>query len=112
MADDVIITGLNGVPAWATEDTLTKIHDVLKKTLGIQKAASTQGGGAKSLDDSLDDIAKALAAYNKKLRESNDLSERDLMYKRRAEALHEKVGSAQALLATTLAASVKVFDAM
>ena len=39
MADDVIITGLNGVPAWATEDTLTKIHDVLKKTLGIQKAA-------------------------------------------------------------------------
>lgn len=112
MADDVIITGLNGVPAWATEDTLTRIHDVLKKTLGIQKAASTQGGGAKSLDDSLDDIAKAMAAHNKKLRESNELTEQDLIYKRRAEAINEKFGSAQALLATTLAASVKVFDAM
>ena len=112
MADDVIITGLNGVPAWATEDTLTKIHEVLKKTLGIQKSAATPGSGTKTLDDSLGDISKAISGYNKKLRESNDLSERDLVYKRRAEALHEKVGSAQALLATTLAASVKVFDAM
>ena len=65
MADDVIITGLNGVPAWATEDTLTKIHEVLKKTLGIQKSAATPGSGTKSLDDSLGDISKAISGYNK-----------------------------------------------
>lgn len=114
MADDVIITGLNGVPAWATEDTLDKIYDVLKKTLGIQKAAAAGGaaGSAKSVNDELDELAELLKEYNKKLKEGEQLSAQDLEYKRRAARLYDKLGSGQAMLATTLALSVKVFDAM
>ena len=114
MADDVIITGLNGVPAWATEDTLDKIYDVLKKTLGIQKAAAAGGtaGSAKSVNDELDDLSKLLKDHNKKLKEGEPLNARDLEYKRRAAQLYDKLGSGQAMLATTLALSVKVFDVM
>lgn len=51
MTDNVIISGLKGVPDWATEETLTEIRDLAKTGVQLDKVANVRGGKKKKEAD-------------------------------------------------------------
>lgn len=112
MAEDVNIVGLNGVPSWATEDTLSKIHNILKKNVsGLQ--SSTLSAGKQGLSpDSLKALNEELKELNKGLEDSADLTERDNIYKQKAEAIYKQYFTTTGLLTTAALAASRAFEHM
>lgn len=112
MTENVNIVGLNGVPSWATEDTLSKIHNILKKNVsGLQ--SNTLSGGNKGLSpDSLEALNKELKRLNEELEDSADLTERDNIYKQKAEELHRRYFTTTGLLTTAALAASRAYELM
>ena len=110
MADDVKIVGLNGVPPWATEDTLSSIEAILKRMLGTNVSLK---GGKNGLDPaSLDELSKQIKALNKANKKYNHGLDETNKYVARGVEWHRKYGSAQALAVAAMVAVTKTFDIM
>lgn len=111
MADDVNIVGIGGLPDWATEDTLRKIQAILQKALGLQKISVKAGAGGLN-STTLKEINRLLQEHNKRLKESNALTEQDNVYKRKGLALYQMLGTRQAAYGTALLAVTQTFNIM
>ena len=110
MADDVKIVGLNGVPPWATEDTLSSIEAILKRMLGTNVSLK---GGKGGLDPaSLDALSKRIKELNKANKKYNHGLDETNRYVARGVEWYRKYGSAQALAVTAMVAVTKTFDIM
>ena len=112
MAEDVNIVGLNGVPPWATEDTLSKIHNILKKNVSGLQSSALSGGKHGLSPDSLKALNDELKELNELLDEAAELTERDNIYKQKAEAIHKQYFTTTGLLTTAALAASRAFEHM